>query len=66
MFFKIQYIFLRIKVLHNEDLQWNPIWDILWTLSSVISAQKIHNHIFDSDDVIHRRFILLYYYLRSL
>ena len=66
MFFKIQYIFLRIKVLHNKDLQWNPIWDILWTLSSVISAQKIHNHIFGSDDVIHRRFILLYYYLRSL
>ena len=32
-----------------------PIWNILGTSWSVICGQKIHSHIFISDDVIHRR-----------
>ena len=46
---------LKIPGIQPKYNALTPIWNILGTSWSVICGQKIHSHIFISDDVIHQR-----------
>ena len=62
-----RYLHFNRRCYHkNAYFDLTPIGDILVMSWSVFCGQKIHIHIFASNDVIHRYFFLLYVNLKPL